>query len=113
MPRTAGPCGKSCWRSPCCDSAPMPGGLAQRVEVWAREPAPNHINLVAEVMEWSQRYGDDIEHAWSECHRADFLVVLAGLRHEPIAPALALACRGVRGASRAIVPVRQSRTASE
>jgi hypothetical protein len=62
-----------------------------------------------DVVEWARAYGDDLERAWSECPRADYLMALAGACDAPEEPVVRLVASCAREALR-FVPRKEARS---
>ncbi len=64
--------------------------------------------LTRDVLEWARPYGTDLERAWNECPRADFLMALAGVGKADHEKITAVACKCAHPAL-AFVPRKEKR----
>jgi hypothetical protein len=55
----------------------MPQTVAQLIQDWL-DREDTKWDATPDVVAWAEAYGDDLERAWGECPRADFLMAIAG-----------------------------------
>lgn len=55
----------------------MPQTVAQMIQDWL-DREDTKWDATTDVVAWAEAYGSDLERAWAECPRADFLMAIAG-----------------------------------
>jgi hypothetical protein len=75
----------------------MPQAVAQIIQGWL-DREDTKWDATTDVVAWAESYGADLERAWAECPRADFLMAIAGACN--IAPELVVraSCSAAREA---------------